>query len=135
MAKKGGIQLTASTIVVIIIVFVVLVMALFFFKKGVSPMGPIISESELQKDCSQWRAYGYSYSKFNDTNYPSLVAKFGSPVKAKYYCTTLKADILVEECGDEKCIGDKPSGWVCCCEDLDPEETCESTNCGWGKFC
>jgi len=134
MAKKG-VQLAMSTIAVLIIIFVVMVVVIFLFRKGVSPMDTAINESSLQKDCSEWRLYGYSYHQFNETTCPSLVAKFGSPVKAKYYCLTLKADIVTESCADSHCTGSKPTGWVCCCEDIDPEKTCESTNCGWGKFC
>ncbi len=137
---EKGIALPTRAIVIIVLLLLVLaVLAYFFTSSGGLIIGPVIDESRLDKECNQWKYYGYSYSKFNNTNYPSLASHFGNPVRAKEYCQNLGTDItVIGGCDSDKCEGEEPS-WAegCCCENKGDESSCDEgeSNCGWGERC
>lgn len=136
-----GVALPTRTVVIIVLLLLVLaVLAYFFVSSSRGFLNPISNESSINKYCSEWRYWGYSYSKFNTTNYPSLVNEFGNPVRAKDYCMDLSADIDIVDCTSEssKCSYSAPTGFdKCCCEDIGGDGDCDDgeTNCGWGTSC
>lgn len=132
---RKGVSLPANTVVIILIVIAVLVAMLYFFSKGaVLPMGSATTEAQLQRECSDWRLYGFDYEKYitkvDNGNYTALSSKFGSPVSAKLYCQG-DIDSKVVGCSNSNCTSPTPLGWsTCCCNSY-----CDGKDCSWSKSC
>jgi hypothetical protein len=143
-----GVELASRTIVVIVVLLIVMVAVLYFFYKGAGgTMSGIIDESDKNRECTEWSLYGYDNKEFfkkedNAYKYLFLIQKYGSAVKARYYCKHMSddlRDLKLKECPTRCDTTGIPSDVLtefseCCCTLYDCNNYNPGvTDCGLGK--